>query len=203
MDYTARQAAEAITAGLTTDGHQPTVHPDKVKTLVDANVFTNVSTTTRVMIEREQVEAFIEDTRYIYDLDELLNLNPLIYRVSVLPRRRSVAFDDFGDLLRDHSGVDYSINPQSQTALGGWEGVWPISEANAQELVDHEGLLLASCRGYVGRGYVRTVTGYSLSTARRYIHTTRPPSEVSDFVGSGILIDIPDGPISNFVRRRN
>ncbi|WP_042376502.1 hypothetical protein [Gordonia alkanivorans] len=199
--YTTTQAAEVIADGLAEGGRRPTVHANKVKTLVRANRLSNHSGHSRVMLDPDEVAAFIRDTRYV-TAAELLSLHELVYRVSVLERTDTprVTYDDDGHLLRTHRGVDFSDNPDSQIELGGWEGVWPIREKKAIELADENGLLLASARGYVGPGHLRPVKSLSRCTPRWYLHTSPPSAEIEEFVGTGLWIDVPDGPISDFVR---
>lgn len=201
MLYTTTQAAQEIADGLSVDGRRPAVHVDKIKTLVKANKLTNLSGNSRIMIDRNEIEAFIRNTRYV-QAAELLDLHPLVYRVSVLERQHapSLAFDDSGALLRRQRGVDFSANPANPTELGGWEGVWPITQVKAAELESENGLLLASARGYVGPGHVRPVKSRSSCSPRWYFHTGPPSRDVEKFVGTGLWIDVPDGPISDFIK---
>lgn len=200
MDLTARQAAEELTSMWEVDGQAPRVHQDKVKAWVRGNLLPDVSTTSRVMIPRDKVEALGKSIRYIPDVGAMLDaLGCPIYRVSVREQSPSWVTDSLGHTLRTNKGVDYDLDPNVQLALGGWEGVWPISENRVDWLIEHDGLLGASFGGLIHEGYLRPVTSYTDVGGRRYLHTAPAPRNVQDFLGAGIMIDIPGGPISDFI----
>ncbi len=200
VKLTTNQAAEALAEALAVDGREPRVHQLKIKTLALAGALTDVSQTTRVMIELDQLMDFARRTRYVYDVEELLAAAPMIYRVSVLERTPNLAYSEDGKLLRRFAGVDFRDPPTSANELGGWEGVWPISQKNATALVESRGTVLASCRGYIAPGHWRTVRSASKSGSRRYFHTTPASRTIAKLVGSGLWIDIPDGPVSDFLK---
>lgn len=78
---------------------------------------------------------------------------------------------------------------------GGFEGIWSVSESNADRLVRNGGLLMASCKGYVAPGCVRKVIGWEADqgSSRRYFHTESASAEVQNLIGGGIWIDVPGG----------
>ena len=178
MRYTAPQAAEALQDLLRrADGSAPNISRDDIKTLAAANLLTNRSTTSIPRFDAADIKHLGTSVRYVGH-SEICGIAAagLVYKVSVLPRPRAFHEDGSwgwepnpvvgvnGRLLRDHMGVDYSENPLSRTALGGFEGVWPISAKNADALAQNRGLLLASCKGYVGPAKIRTVV--EMVTAR-------------------------------------
>lgn len=196
--YTAREAAEIMRDALTTEaGDIPSIHANKVKGLIEAGRLTNASDNAWMKVSGVELAAFIEDTRYV-TADELLENHPLIYRVSVTPRHESAVYNEDG-ILRRFAGVDFSDDPDSGDELGGWEGVWPIAESKIDELIEKEGLLLASFRGYVAPGHLREISEAEAVGSRWYFHTRPARRDVIEFVGSGLWIDIPDGPISDFI----
>ena len=190
MRYTAPQAAEALQDLLRrADGSAPNISRDDIKTLAAANLLTNRSTTSIPRFDAADIKHLGTSVRYVGH-SEICGIAAagLVYKVSVLPRPRAFHEDGSwgwepnpvvgvnGRLLRDHMGVDYSENPLSRTALGGFEGVWPISAKNADALAQNRGLLLASCKGYVGPAITFPSTGRRGATSSP--NPSRPRSKV-------------------------
>lgn len=213
--YTAPQAAEALQDLLRrADGSAPNISRDDIKALAAANLLTNRSATSIPRFDAVDIKHLGGSVRYV-EHSEICGLAAagLVYKVSVLPRPRVFHEDGSwgwepnpvhgvdGRLLRDQMGVDYSENPLGRTALGGFEGVWPISAKNADALAQNGGLLLASCKGYVGPAKIRTVVDHLPvdGSTRRYLVTQPVPAEVEDFLGLGLWIDGKGGPISTFL----
>lgn len=206
MHYTTTQAAEEVADRLAIGPGRPSIYKGKISTLVDARRLTDTTAASgRTHIHRSEIDDFVARTRFVPNPAHLLALNPRIFRVSVTPREpNEVRHAHTGRVLRADKGVDYTLDPASAGALGGWEGVWPLRQRDLGDLCDHQGLLLATCRGYVGPGYIRTVVGHSPveASSRRYLHTAPAPAEVQDFLGTGIWVDthIGGGGISGFIR---
>ncbi|MGM7648196.1 hypothetical protein ACSVDM_25100 [Nocardia sp. JW2] len=185
---TTGQVAEELTGLLATNDRQPSITGAKVLTLVDTGLFTDIGPGKQVRVDRDEVVAVANATRYVPDPEEIADL---IFRVSVIKYRDSVCHDLHNNVLRTHAGVDYA-NP---ALLGGVEGVWKLSLHNANRLVAERGNLLATAKGYVHPEHVREVVRWEhvAGTSRRYFHTKMASPKVREAVGSGIWIDVPPG----------
>lgn len=209
VHYTTTQTAEEIADRLAVGSARPVIHKAKITALVRAHRVDDVGTGGRAKITRAQVDEFAAATRYVPDIGELLAVNPRVLQVAVLPRGSDAGQDvvehaHTGVVLRTDSGVDYALPPSDPVALGGWEGVWPIAGDDLDDLCSGGGLLLASCKGYVAPGYVRTVVGHSpvLGSTRRYLHTAPAAPEVEAFLGTGIWIDTKSGGVCHLLGPR-
>ncbi|MCQ4128365.1 hypothetical protein NOU13_28080 [Rhodococcus erythropolis] len=198
MLLTTTQAADEIATGLRHGADEPSVFPDKVVSLAHAHRLTNKGSGARYMFDQTEVEAFVTDTRFVPDLDEVRQLHPAgeVYRVSVKPREtRSSPFTVRGSVYK-WIGVDFADDPSCDDELGGWSGVWPVNHNVVRDLVANEALVYASMRDYIGRGHMRTIVDVE-PVGDRYFFVTRPASEeVCDWLGAGAWIKTPGGPIS-------
>ncbi len=184
---TAQTASELMDLLSNQDGH-PVITATKVLTLTRMHLLTDLGPGKQVRIDRDEVVALAAVTRYLADPAEI---GDLILRVSVIEPRPDVRYDLQGNPLRTDAGADYS-NP---IQLGGVEGVWEVSQENADRLVDEKGLLLATSKGYVHPQHVREIVGWDAvaNTARRYFHTKRAPKSARKVIGTGLWIDVPAG----------
>lgn len=199
QNLTTTQTADELRTALAVDGMEPSITTAKVSTLFKAKALEDVSTTSRFMASAAGVEAFLDNTRYVPDIQDLLALATNTYRVSVLEREdrhsiRSIA----GHTVR-YAGVDFSDDPLGEDEIGGWVGFWPVKTAIAEQLAQERGLILASCRGYVGPDHVRTVVDFVRDGGRTFFVTERAPETVREFIGGGIWIDVDGGPISALI----
>lgn len=185
---TTGQVADELTALLTNTDGSPTITAAKVLAQVEARLLTDVGPGKQVRVDRDEVVALAGRTHYVADPSVIADL---ILRVSVIELRRNDCYSLQGNRLRTDAGVDYS----RPGYLGGIEGVWKVGVDNADRLVDEEGLLLATCKGYVHPEHVRTIKNWEhvVGTSRRYFHTDRAPKKVRKTVGTGIWIDVPPG----------
>lgn len=175
-------------------GWSPYISSDKIRTLTLAGLLANYADAgrERIKLDLAEVEKIVEATRYVPDPAEI---SPLILRVSVLEARPDKVTSLDGKVLRKQAGIDYRLDPEDPLFLGGFEGIWSVSESNADRLVRNGGLLMASCKGYVAPGCVRKVIGWEAvqGSSRRYFHTEPAPAEVQNLIGEGIWIDVPGG----------
>jgi hypothetical protein len=96
-------------------------------------------------------------------------------------------------------GVTAADSPVSANEIGGWCGVWRVSDATEQTLINHNGLALASLRGYVLPGHIRAVidTYTDPTISPRKFLITAPADR--DFAGTGLWVDIPRGPVAGLL----
>ncbi|WP_347956054.1 hypothetical protein [Gordonia aichiensis] len=188
IELTTGQVASELTQLLANADGAPTITSAKVLTLIKAGLFDNHGQGAQYRIDRDEVVALANRTRYVVDPAEIADL---VFRVSVIEKRPSVCRDLNDDILRDNAGVDYT----KPTNLDGVEGVWKLSLHNANRLVDEGGILLATSKGYVHPEHVRKVVRWEhvAGTSRRYFRTTEAPEAVRSVIGTGIWIDVPPG----------
>ncbi|MGB3696263.1 MAG: hypothetical protein WBA05_02410 [Gordonia sp. (in: high G+C Gram-positive bacteria)] len=201
MSYTTPDAALDIAGGLSA----PEITSDKVADFIEANVLANLSGTSNYELDRQEVARFISDVRYFpkKKLQQVRDLHPrgMVYRVSSHPRtpRQSGGYATADGTHYPVIGVDYAANPVSADELGGWCGVWPVKEQKVRKMIKHRALILSSLRGYVGPGHLRAVVDAEKIGSRWFFHTEPAPAKATKFLGKGIILQIPGGPISNFV----
>lgn len=200
MSYTTTDAARDVADGLSI----PEMTSAKIADLVKANVLSNHSSTSNFALDRDQVTQFIADVRHLDQarLQQLRDLHPrgLVYRVSSHPRRpRLTQFYTADGTRYTEAGVDYAADAASAAELGGWCGVWPVREQNVRKMVKHRALILSSLRGYVGPGHMRTVVDAERIGTRWFFHTEPATARALKFLGKGVVIEVPGGPISAFV----
>lgn len=196
---TTAQVADHIQNCLAGPDGYPRVTPAKVHAQLAAGLFTNVGPGRSVRIDIDEVDALLTQTRYIPDPAEI---GALVLRVSVTARRPDVVYA-FGvdptsaQPLRTDAGIDFpTLHSQPLTAsLGGFEGVWEVSDPVADRLADEDGLLLATCKGYTDPDMVQTIEEWTrcADTPRKYFFTRQAPKAVRDVVGTGVWIDVPPG----------
>lgn len=201
MSYTTTDAAADVSDGLS----MPDMTSAKIAALIEANVLVNRSSTANYALDRGEVERFIADIRYFPQsrLQRLRDVHPrgMVYRVSSHPRepRNGGGFTTADGTHYPMRGVDYAANPTSSTELGGWCGLWPVKEQRVRLMVKHRALILSSLRGYVGPGHLRTVVDAEKIDGRWFFHTEPATPKGAKFLGKGIIIEVPGGPISDFI----
>lgn len=188
IKLTTGQVAEELADRLENSSGRPMVTSEKILVLTDAGLFRSVGRGKQARIDRNDVVALANRTRYVADPTEIAEL---ILRVSVIEKRDDLCFDLQGNLLRSMAGVDYS----TPSVLGGIEGVWEVGLDTADRLVRESGLLLATCKGYVHPDHVREIIRWEhvRDSPRRYFRTAPASTAVQKAVGSGIWIDVPPG----------
>lgn len=201
MRLISASAAAALISDLIARGKAaPVISGTKITSLAMAGLFSECPVEGRNRrFDLDEVVEFAISSLY---LDSPEKLDPLVYRVSVLPARPAPLFDTDGSLLRPHAGVDYRLDPSSAEFLGGFEMEWAESEENADRCADEGALLLASHKGYVHPGCVRRIKDwFPVPGSNRKGFVTEPVEEdIRKFVGkSGIWVDVPGGRENGFL----
>ena len=201
---TANQAARQLADGFERQtGARPSITAQKVEALVHTGVLENVNPSgERILISRDQVADFLDRTTYVPDYAAFGIQDP-IFRVSVVEQRENPVYDLSGDLLRQYSGFDYanrdSLTEEEQR--GGFEGAWSISDDNAEYLVETNGYLLPTTKGYVRADNIRRITDFCLAagTARKFFFTEALDDNDPFYAdaANGFWIDVPPGRESN------
>lgn len=184
-------------------GVRPAINPTKVRVLVETGVLTDCNEDgSRPLLSRDEVLTLIENTIYLPSYDKL---EDPVFRVSLAHLRENPVYSELdGRLMRTHSGYDYSNAEglSDDELLGCWEGVWSISDANADYAVEHNAYLLATTKGYVAPGNVRHIIDWepAQDSPRKYFHT-EPLQEGDPLFQAkniGYWVDVPAGRESNF-----
>ncbi|WIM67543.1 hypothetical protein QP027_10660 [Corynebacterium breve] len=180
-------------------GGRPSITAPKVTMLVKTGVLDNLNPSgTRILLSREQVEDFADNTTYIPDYDDL-ELDAPVFRVSLVEQCLNPVFDVYGKKLREYSGFDYANHDDldEETQRGGYEGAWSVSDANADFLVETNAYLVPTTKGYVRAGNIRRITGCTLiqDSPRKYFITDElsPEDEFYTDPNKGYWIDVPAG----------
>lgn len=123
------------------------------------------------------------------------------YRVSVTALRQdpiTIQQNGSNTLWRSHAGIDYRGQLPQLMALRAVTGVWPASHQTANDLAQRKAWLLPSDRGVILPGFVRIITGWEAlgGNGRVAFETTSPSPALLAWIGTGLLIDIPQGAIS-------
>lgn len=179
-------------------GKRPAITASKVKVLVEMGLLTNCNPDgDRPLLSAGEVDALAENTVYLMSYDDL---EVPVFRVSLIHQRENPVYSALdGRLLREYSGFDYS-NDMALSELeqrGGYEGVWSVSDDNADYLVEEGAYLIATSKGYVAPGNVRKISSWEPieDSARKYFHTD--PLDEDDALagkpGQGLWIDVPPG----------
>ena len=179
-------------------GKRPAITAAKVKVLVEMGLLTNHNQDAdRPLVSAREVDALADNTVYLTSYD---HLDAPVFRVSMIHQRENPVYSAIdGQLLREYSGFDYS-NESELSELeqrGGYEGVWSVSDENADYLVDEGAYLIATSKGYVAPGNIRKISSWEPieASARKYFHTD-PISEddvLAGMPGQGWWIDVPPG----------
>lgn len=204
MYITPNQAARQLADGFEQQtGARPSITAPKVEALVHTGVLENDNPSgERILISRDQVADFLDRTTYVPDYAAFGIQDP-IFRVSVVEQRENPVYDLSGNLLRQYSGFDYanrdSLTEEEQR--GGFEGAWSISDDNAEYLVETNGYLLPTTKGYVRADNIRRIVGYCLiEGSPRKFFFTEALDENDPFyadAANGFWIDVPPGRESN------
>lgn len=201
---TTNQAARQLADGFERQtGARPSITAQKVEALVHTGVLENVNPSgERILISRDQVADFLDRTTYVPDYAAFGVQDP-IFRVSVVEQRENPVYDLSGNLLRQYSGFDYanrdSLTEEEQR--GGFEGAWSISDDNAEYLVETNGYLLPTTKGYVRADNIRRIVGYCLiqGSPRKFFFTEELDENDPFYAdaANGFWIDVPPGRESN------
>lgn len=179
-------------------GKRPAITTSKIKVLVEMGLFINYNPDgNRPLISSREVDNLAENTVY---LPFYRDLEVPIFRVSLIHQQKNPVYSAFdGHLLREYSGFDYSnsLGLSEAQQRGGYEGVWSISDDNADYLVAEGAYLIATSKGYVAPGNIRRISSWEPieDSARKYFHTD-PLDEDDAFAsrpGQGFWIDVPPG----------
>lgn len=195
MPLISPHAAAALVSDLIAlpDGSCPTISGSKITSLLLAGLFEDHEPEGRNRrLDLDEIADFGKSVRYVPSADAI---DSLIYRVSVLPARPNPIYDTDGALVRPHMGVDYRLDTESSDFLGGFEMAWKISAENADRCADRGALLLASHKGFVHHGCVRTITDWFPvpGSTRKGFVTEPADADIVDFIGRGVWLDIPGG----------
>lgn len=166
MHYiTTNQAARQLADGFERQtGARPSITARKVETLVHTGVLENVNPSgERILLSRDQVAELLANTTYVPDYEEFGIQDP-IFRVSVVEQRENPVYDLSGNRLRQYSGFDYANREglTEEEQRGGFEGAWSVSDENAEYLVETNGYLLPTTKGYVRADNIRRIVDYCL-----------------------------------------
>lgn len=197
---TVNQAARQLADGFERQaGVRPSITASKVEFLVRTGVLENVNPSdNRIILSREQIAEFIDSTTYVPDY-EAFGIQDPIFRVSVVEQRSNPVYDLSGNLLREYSGFDYANEDglTEEQQRGGFEGAWSISDENAEFLVETNGYLVPTTKGYVRADNIRRITDYCLiADSPRKFFRTEALDENDPFyadAGTGFLIDVAPG----------
>ena len=176
-----------------TDGSAPVISASKITSLLLAGLFANHEPeSNNRRLDLDEIVDFARSVQYLPDASVI---DDLIYRVSVLPSRPDPVYDADGALLRPHAGVDYRLDLGSTDFLRGFEMAWNVSVENADKCAEENALLLASHKGFVHPGCVRTIVDwFPVEGSSRKAFVTEPADiDVIAFIGRGVWLDIPGG----------
>ncbi|GGG81777.1 hypothetical protein [Corynebacterium pelargi] len=195
-------------ADLLTDpeGRKPSVNIGRMRQLLAVRALHDVSVEGEApRIDQREIEQLAANTTYIADYAEYGVEDP-IFRVSLRESQVNPVYaEEDGRELRTHSGYDYDnlANLSQDMLYGTFEGVWPISDENADFAVDSEAYLLPSTVGLVKASNVRRITDWEpvADSTRKYFHTEELSPDDPLFVESKkafFWVDVPPGRICGF-----
>lgn len=197
---TANQAARQLADGFELQaGVRPSITASKVEVLVRTGVLENVNPSgNRILLSRNQLAEFLDNTTYVPDY-EAFGIQDPIFRVSVVEQRSNPVYDLSGNLLREYSGFDYANRDglSEEEQRGGFEGAWSISDENAEFLVETNGYLLPTTKGYVRADNIRRIVDYCLiaGSPRKFFHTEALDENDPFYAdaATGFIIDVAPG----------
>lgn len=188
-DHFARQA-----------GKRPAITYAKMKVLVEMGLLTNHGQG-RPLVSAREVDALAENTVYLPSYD---HLDAPVFRVSIAHQQENPVYSAIdGALLREYSGFDYSneLGLSDLERRASFEGVWSISDENADYLVDTGAYLIATSKGYVAPANIRKITSWEPieGSPKKYFHTDPLGDDdvLAGTPGQGWWIDVPSGRESN------
>lgn len=112
-----------------------------------------------------------------------------LLRVSVLHKRPDPVHSPDPRMDRTHKGVDLDdLHANPTDFIKGFEGVWDISDENADLAVKQGTHLMASLRGYTHPSMVRKIKGYSRINGYVWFHTDGPDARVRKWFGTGVIL---------------
>lgn len=132
-----------------------------------------------------------------------------LLRVSVLHKRPDATVSPDPRMSRDDMGIDLDdLGVNDGEFLMGFEGVWQVSDENADLAVKQGSHLLPSLRGYVHPSMVRKIVGWERvppSMVRKrvgwedvtglvWFHTASPDPAVLNWVGTGVVLPADSRP---------
>lgn len=120
----------------------------------------------------------------------------MAYRVSLSPLWESPLTDAQGNLWRTYAGVDHRHVLPAQERRRAVDGIWPVTASLADQLVAADAWLLAADAGAVTPEHARVITGWTRFEDRIAFTTRKADKALRAWVGTGLLLDVPRGPIS-------
>lgn len=112
-----------------------------------------------------------------------------LLRGSVLHKRPDATVSPDPRMSRDDMGVDLDdLGVNDGEFLMGFEGVWQVSDDNADLAVLRGTHLMASLRGYTHPSMIRKIVGWDHLDGLKWFHTASPDAAVLNWIGTGVIL---------------
>ena len=116
-----------------------------------------------------------------------------LLRGSVLHKRPDATVSADPRMSRDDMGIDLDdLGVSDGEFLMGFEGVWQVSDENADLAVLHGTHLMASLRGYTHPSMIRKIVGWDHIDGFVWFHTASPDAAVLNWIGTGVILPPDD-----------